>query len=75
VEAHVSGLPVLPPGAGPVASYPNRIVVLRDEEIPQRIGFVSDKIFEPSRWPAVVGGLARIGGPGVRLGRHVVRGP
>lgn len=23
---------------------------LRDEEIPQRIGFVSDKIFEPSRW-------------------------
>ena len=38
---------------------------LRDEEIPQRIGFVSDKIFEPSavrRWLAAFwGSTARLG--------------
>ena len=38
---------------------------LRDEEIPQRIGFVSDKIFEPSparRWFAAFwGSTARLG--------------
>jgi anti-sigma factor RsiW len=26
------------------------LVSLRDEEMPQRLAFVSDKIFEPSRW-------------------------
>src|SRR5215471_6374932 len=38
---------------------------LRDEEIPQRIGFISDKIFEPSparRWlTAFWGSTARLG--------------
>jgi len=38
---------------------------LRDEEIPQRIGFVSDKIFEPSPWrrgwAAFWGSTARLG--------------
>src|SRR5215471_4225041 len=38
---------------------------LRDEEIPQRIGFISDKIFEPSparRWLAAFwGSTARLG--------------
>ncbi len=27
-----------------------RLLSLRDEEIPQRIAFVSDKVFEPSPW-------------------------
>ena|SRR5690348_8333152 len=26
------------------------LLALRDEEVPQRIGFVSDKVFEPSPW-------------------------
>jgi hypothetical protein len=38
---------------------------VRDEEIPQRIAFVSDKIFEPSpwrrRWSAFWGSAARLG--------------
>src|SRR5579883_2348595 len=38
---------------------------LRDEEIPQRIAFVSDKIFEPSPWrrwwSAFWGSAARLG--------------
>jgi anti-sigma factor RsiW len=38
---------------------------LRDEEVPQRIGFVSDKIFEPSMvrraWQAFWGSSARLG--------------
>jgi anti-sigma factor RsiW len=38
---------------------------LRDEEIPQRIGFVSDPVFEPSRarrwWTAFWGSGARLG--------------
>ena len=41
------------------------LFALRDEEIPQRIGFVSDKIFEPSparRWLAAFwGSTARLG--------------
>ena len=38
---------------------------LRDEEIPQRIAFVSDKVFEPSPWrrwlSAFWGSSARLG--------------
>jgi hypothetical protein len=41
------------------------LMCLRDEEIPQRIGFVSDKIFEPSPWrrwwAAFWGSAARLG--------------
>lgn len=37
---------------------------LRDEEIPQRIAFVSDKIFEPSPWRRA---LAAFWGSGARL--------
>ena len=33
---------------------------LRDEEIPQRIAFVSDQIFEPSPLAALVGGVLGI---------------
>jgi hypothetical protein len=38
---------------------------LRDEEIPQRIGFVSDKVFEPSPWRR---GWAAFWGSSARLG-------
>ena len=41
------------------------LLALRDEEIPQRIGFVSDKVFEPSGWrrvwQAFWGSSARLG--------------
>ena len=41
------------------------LLALRDEEIPQRIAFVSDKIFEPSpwrrAWSAFWGSAARLG--------------
>lgn len=41
------------------------LLTLREEEIPQRIGFVSDKVFEPSAlsrwWQAFWGSAARLG--------------
>ena len=41
------------------------LLALRDEEIPQRIGFVSDKVYEPSAWrrgwQAFWGSSARLG--------------
>lgn len=41
------------------------LLALREEEIPQRIGFVSDKVFEPSpwrkAWAAFWGSAARLG--------------
>ena len=44
---------------------------LRDEEVPQRIGFVSDKIFEPSAarrlWAAFWGSSARLGFAGASM--------
>src|SRR5688572_5328895 len=44
---------------------------LRDEEIPQRIAFVSDKIFEPSpwrrAWSAFWGSGARLGFAGAAM--------
>ena len=37
------------------------LFALREEEIPRRIGFVSDKVFEPSRWWAALwGSTARL---------------
>ena len=48
---------------------------LRDEEIPQRIAFVSDKIFEPSPWRRWLGGVLGIGrAPGLRFGGHAFGG-
>jgi len=41
------------------------LVSLRDEEIPQRLAFVSDKIFEPSPWRR---GWAAFWNSGARLG-------
>ena len=41
------------------------LLALREEEVPQRIGFVSDKVFEPSgvrrAWQAFWGSSARLG--------------
>jgi anti-sigma factor RsiW len=41
------------------------LLTLREEEVPQRIGFVSDKVFEPSAvrrwWNAFWGSAARLG--------------
>lgn len=41
------------------------LLALRDEEVPQRIGFVSDKVFEPSplrrAWQALWGSAPRLG--------------
>ncbi len=41
------------------------LLALRDEEVPQRIGFVSDKVFEPSlarrAWEAFWGSPAKLG--------------
>ena len=41
------------------------LLALRDEEVPQRIGFVSDKVFEPSparrAWQAFWGSSAKLG--------------
>jgi anti-sigma factor RsiW len=41
------------------------LLALREEEVPQRIGFVSDKVFEPSGvrrvWQALWGSSARLG--------------
>ena len=41
------------------------LLILREEEVPQRIGFVSDKIFEPSVWRRWVAGFW---GSAARLG-------
>ena len=41
------------------------LFALRDEEVPQRIGFISDEVFEPARWRrwwgAFWGSAARLG--------------
>ena len=41
------------------------LLALRDEEVPQRIGFVSDKVFEPSlgrrAWQVFWGSSAKLG--------------
>jgi len=65
VESHVKG-------CGPCREELNRLrltetalLTLREEEIPQRIAFVSDKIFEPSPWRRAWEGFW---GSGARLG-------
>jgi anti-sigma factor RsiW len=40
---------------------------LREEEIPQRIGFVSDPVFERSWWAAIWGSSARLGFAGAAM--------
>ena len=51
------------------------LLALPDEEIPQRIGFVSDPVFQPSAIPPRVGGALGIGRAiGFRFGRHALGG-
>jgi anti-sigma factor RsiW len=65
VEAHTKTCTVCREEVERLRATEMALFTLRDEEIPQRIGFVSDKIFEPSparRWlTAFWGSTARLG--------------
>src|SRR5436853_2576395 len=65
VEAHVESCQVCHEELDRLRLTEAALFSLRDEEIPQRIAFVSDKIFEPSpwrrRWTAFWGSGARLG--------------
>jgi anti-sigma factor RsiW len=50
VEAHVKGCQVCREELDRLQLTEAALFSLRDEEMPQRIAFVSDKIFEPSPW-------------------------
>jgi hypothetical protein len=50
VEAHVRGCAACREELDRLYATQAALFALRDEEIPQRIAFVSDKIFEPSPW-------------------------
>jgi anti-sigma factor RsiW len=50
VEAHVQACPSCRTELDRLRLTQTALSCLQDEEIPRRIGFVSDKIFEPSRW-------------------------
>src|ERR1051326_3096950 len=50
VEAHVKGCQVCREELDQLQLTGAALLSLRDEEIPQRIAFVSDKVFEPSPW-------------------------
>ena len=65
VEAHVKTCTACREEVERLRTTEAALFCLRDEEIPQRIGFISDKIFEPSparRWLAAFwGSTARLG--------------
>src|SRR5258708_25941000 len=65
VEAHVKPCAACREEVERLGATEAALFCLRDEEIPQRIGFISDKIFEPSparRWlTAFWGSTARLG--------------
>jgi anti-sigma factor RsiW len=65
VEAHVHGCGACREEVERLRLTEAALFALRDEEIPQRIAFVSDKIFEPSpwrrAWDAFWGSTARLG--------------
>ena len=65
VDAHVRGCAGCREEAERLRLTEAALFALRDEEIPQRIAFVSDKIFEPSpwrrAWAAFWGSTARLG--------------
>ncbi|MBZ5578510.1 MAG: zf-HC2 domain-containing protein [Acidobacteriia bacterium] len=64
-EAHVKGCAACRGEVERLRMTEAALFSLRDEEIPQRIAFVSDKIFEPSPWrrgwAAFWGSTARLG--------------
>jgi anti-sigma factor RsiW len=65
VEAHVKGCGSCREELDRLRLTEASLLTLREEEIPQRIAFVSDKIFEPSpwrrAWQAFWGSGARLG--------------
>src|SRR5579872_2331072 len=65
VEAHIRGCDPCREELDRLRITEAALFSLRDEEIPQRIAFVSDKIFEPSPWrrwlAAFWGSTARLG--------------
>jgi anti-sigma factor RsiW len=65
VEAHVRGCQVCREELDRLQLTEAALFSLRDEEMPQRIAFVSDKVFEPSPWrrwwTAFWGSSARLG--------------
>src|SRR5579872_1228653 len=65
VEAHIKGCQQCREELDRLRITEAALFSLRDEEIPQRIAFVSDKIFEPSPWRRAWAGFW---GSGARLG-------
>jgi hypothetical protein len=65
VEAHVKGCQVCREELDRLQCTQAALFSLRDEEMPQRIAFVSDKVFEPSPlrrwWAAFWGSSGRLG--------------
>jgi anti-sigma factor RsiW len=65
VEGHLTGCQVCREELDRLHMTQAALFSLRDEEIPQRIAFVSDKVFEPSPlrrwWNAFWGSTARLG--------------
>jgi anti-sigma factor RsiW len=65
VETHVQGCPRCQDELQALRLTEAALLSLRDEEVPQRIGFVSDRVFEPSPllrwWGAFWGSSARLG--------------
>jgi len=65
VDAHVRGCAACREEVERLRLTEAALFALRDEEIPQRIAFVSDKIFEPSPWRRA---WTAFWGSGARLG-------
>lgn len=61
VESHVSACPACREELARLGLTHDSLLVIRDEEIPRRIAFVSDKVFEPNWW-------RRLWNSGPRLG-------
>jgi len=65
VEAHVKTCQPCQEELAQLSLTEAALLALRDEEIPQRIAFVSDPVFEPSPWRRA---LAAFWNSGARLG-------
>jgi len=65
VEVHVHGCVSCHEDLERLRLTHSTLLTLRDEEVPQRIGFVSDKVFEPSllrrAWQSLWGSSPRLG--------------
>jgi anti-sigma factor RsiW len=65
VELHSKGCPACREELDQLRSAQAVLLAVADEEIPQRIGFISDRVYEPSRllrwWRAFWGSAPRLG--------------